>query len=189
MTAASTDISDRRTIMGFTIGYWMLNVIEMFERLAYYSIRSVVAIYIMQADDPNGLHFTAGQKGTIYGLWFIFQSILPTFTGGFADRYGYKKSLFVSITLNIIGYVMMGTLTSYTGFLLGVIVLATGTAFFKPSDPGLAGPQPDQEKLVDGLGHLLLDRQRGRGRSAPRWPSSSGPTSAGRRSSSPPRAS
>jgi dipeptide/tripeptide permease len=136
VTAASTDISDRRTIMGFTIGYWMLNFIEMFERLAYYSVRSVVALYIMQADDPHGLHFTAADKGTIYAFWFGFQSILPTFTGGFADRYGYKKSLFVSITLNIIGYIMMGTLTSYTGFLLGVIVLATGTAFFKPSIQG-----------------------------------------------------
>jgi len=136
VTAASTDISDRRTIMGFTIGYWMLNVIEMFERLAYYSVRSVVALYIMQADDPHGLHFTAADKGTIYAFWFGFQSILPTFTGGFADRYGYKKSLFVSITLNIIGYILMGTLTSYSGFLLGVIVLATGTAFFKPSIQG-----------------------------------------------------
>jgi dipeptide/tripeptide permease len=122
--------------MGFTVGYWMLNVIEMFERLAYYSIRSVVAIYIMQADDPHGLHFTAADKGTIYALWFAFQSILPTFTGGFADRYGYKKALFVSITLNVIGYIMMGTLTSLFGFTAGVIVLATGSAFFKPSIQG-----------------------------------------------------
>ena len=133
---AHDPLAGRRMFMGFTIGYWMLNIIEMFERLAYYSIRSVVAIYIMQADDPNGLHLTAADKGTIYGFWFAFQSILPTFTGGFADRYGYKKSLFVSITLNIIGYVLMGMLRSYTGFLFGVIVLATGTAFFKPSIQG-----------------------------------------------------
>jgi len=130
------DLSGRSRFLGFATGYWMLNVIEMFERLAYYSIRSVVAIYIMQADDPNGLHLTAADKGTIYGIWFLFQSILPTFTGGFADRYGYKKSLFVSITLNIIGYVMMGSLRSFTGFTAGVIVLATGTAFFKPSIQG-----------------------------------------------------
>jgi MFS family permease len=136
VTAASTDISGRRTIMGFTIGYWMLNIIEMFERLAYYSIRSVVAIYIMQADDPSGLHLTAVDKGNIYGIWFVVQSLLPTFTGGFADRYGYKKALFVSITLNIIGYIMMGTFTTFFGFTAGVVVLATGTAFFKPSIQG-----------------------------------------------------
>ena len=140
MTELGNDINDdlagRRKVLGFTMGYWMLNVIEMFERLAYYSVRSVVAIYIMQADDPSGLHFTAADKGTIYAFWFAFQSILPTFTGGFADRYGYKKSLFVSITLNVIGYILMGTQQSYTGFLFGVIVLATGTAFFKPSISG-----------------------------------------------------
>ena len=85
-------------------------------------MRVVVALYIMQADDPNGLHLTAADKGTIYAFWFAFQSILPTFTGGFADRYGYKKSMFVSITLNIIGYIMMGTLTSLFGFTAGVIV-------------------------------------------------------------------
>ncbi|MCB1182638.1 MFS transporter [bacterium] len=135
-TLPGDDLAGRRRFLGFTVGYWMLNIIEMFERLAYYSVRSVVAIYIMQADDPNGLHLTAADKGTIYAFWFAFQSILPTFTGGFADRYGYKKSLFVSITLNVIGYILMGVLRSYTGFLCGVIVLATGTAFFKPSIQG-----------------------------------------------------
>ena len=116
--------------------YWMLNTIEMFERLAYFGVRSVVPVYIMQADDPGGLHFTAAMKGTIYAWWFIFQSILPTFTGGYADRYGYKKTLFFSVTLNIIGYLMMANLRTYPGFFAGVIVLATGTAFFKPSLQG-----------------------------------------------------
>ncbi len=130
------DMTGRRQLFGFTIGYWMLNIIEMFERMAYYSVRSVVAIYIMQADDASGLHFTAADKAEIYGYWFMFQSLLPTFTGGFADRYGYKKMLFVSITLNVIGYILMGTLQSFGGFTFGVIVLATGTAFFKPAIQG-----------------------------------------------------
>jgi len=116
--------------------YWKLNGIEMFERLAYFSVRAVVPVYIMQADDPGGLHFTAAMKGTIYAWWFIFQSILPTFTGGFADRYGYKKTLFVSVSMNIIGYLMMANLRTYTGFFGGVIVLASGTALFKPSLQG-----------------------------------------------------
>jgi len=131
-----TAVPAGRTFMGFSHGYWMLNTIEMFERLAYYLVRSVVAVYIMQADEVHGLHFSAAQKGTIYSLWFIFQSLLPTFTGGYADRYGYKKTLTVAITLNVIGYVLMGTMTSYVGFSLAVVVLATGTAFFKPSLQG-----------------------------------------------------
>jgi POT family proton-dependent oligopeptide transporter len=136
MSTTSTDLAGRRTFLGFTHGYWMLNTIEMFERLAYYLVRSVVAVYIMQADDPHGLHFTAADKGMIYSLWFIFQSLLPTFTGGYADRYGYKKTLAAAITLNVLGYVLMGTQTSLAGFTAGVIVLASGTALFKPSLQG-----------------------------------------------------
>lgn len=123
-------------MFGFPLGYWMLNVIEMWERMAYFLIRSVVAIYIMQADEVHGLHFTAMQKGIIYAWWGVFQSILPMVTGGYADRYGYKKTLAFSITLNITGYIMMAYMTSFWGFFVAVIVLATGTAFFKPSLQG-----------------------------------------------------
>jgi len=129
-------MAGRRQVLGFTWGYWMLNGIEMFERLAYYLVRSVVAVYIMQADEVHGLHFSAAEEGTNKRLWFIFQSLLPTFTGGYADRYGYKKTLAFAITLNVIGYILMGTMTSYVGFSFAVIVLATGTAFFKPSLQG-----------------------------------------------------
>ena len=68
--------------------FWILCTMEMWERLAYYGMRVVVPIYIAQADEPGGLHFSQSQKGSIYAWWFFFQSILPTFTGGYADRYG-----------------------------------------------------------------------------------------------------
>lgn len=124
------------SLKAFGRTFYILNTIEMWERLAYFGVRSVVAVYIMQADDPGGLHFTAAAKGTIYAWWFVFQSILPMFTGGFADRYGYKKTIAFSVTLNIVGYVMMAEFRSFWGFFLGVLTLATGTAFFKP---GLQG--------------------------------------------------
>ncbi|RJP79694.1 MAG: MFS transporter [Candidatus Zixiibacteriota bacterium] len=132
--------------------YWMLNGIEMFERLAYFGMRAVVPVYIMQADDPGGLHFTAAMKGTIYAWWFVFQSILPTFTGGYADRYGYKKTLFLSVTMNIIGYLMMANLRTYTGFFGGVLVLASGTALFKPSLQGSLAQNLTKENSSVGWG-------------------------------------
>ena len=45
--------------------FWMVNVMEMLERLAYYGVRVVMPIYIAQADEINGLHFTQMEKGTI----------------------------------------------------------------------------------------------------------------------------
>ena len=73
--------------------FWTLNTIEMWERLAFYNLRVMAPIYIMQADNPGGLHLTAVDKGSIYAWWAAFQSLLPIVTGGFADRFGYKRTL------------------------------------------------------------------------------------------------
>ncbi|MFH1998907.1 MAG: MFS transporter [Planctomycetota bacterium] len=116
--------------------YWVCNIIETWERLAYYLLRPMAAIYICQADNPGGLHLKQEVKGFIFMWWFILQSLLPMVTGGYADRYGYKKVLYLSVTMNICGYLIMALFHTYIGFFLGVIVLATGTAFFKP---GLQG--------------------------------------------------
>lgn len=133
-------------------GFWMLCTMEMWERLAYFGVRVVVPIYIAQADEPGGLHLTQADKGFIYFWWFIFQSILPSFTGGFADRYGYKKTIFWSIVLKIIGYVMMGTLRSYWGFFAGTMMLATGTAVFKPGIQGSLAQSLDKGNASKGWG-------------------------------------
>jgi len=126
--------SRKPRVFGHT--FWMLNSIEMFERLAYFGIRAVVPIYIMQATEPGGLHLTAQHKGWIYAWWAFVQSMLPMVTGGFADRYGYKRVLVFAISLNAIGYLMMAYLPSYAGFFTGILVLAFGTSFFKPSLQG-----------------------------------------------------
>lgn len=122
--------------------FWILNTIEMGERLAYYNLRVMAPIYIMQADNPGGLHLTAADKGTIYAWWAAFQSLLPIVTGGYADRFGYKRTLAFSLSLMMAGYIMIALLrdvpfiSNYWGFFLGILVLATGTAFFKPSLQG-----------------------------------------------------
>src|SRR5262249_48038401 len=105
---------------------------EMFERLAYYGVRVVIPIYIAQADEIHGLHFTQAQKGDIFMWWALVQTGVPIFSGGFADRYGYKPTIAGSIAIKMAGYLLMATQRSYAGFLLGCCVLAFGTAIFKP---------------------------------------------------------
>jgi len=125
---------------------------EMWERLAYYGVRVVLPIYIAQADEPGGLHFTQGDKATIYAWWFVFQSILPTFTGGFADRYGYKKTIFWAINLKVIGYVLMATQRTFAGFFIGCMILATGTAIFKPGIQGSLAHSMHRSQSSKGWG-------------------------------------
>ncbi|UCE59267.1 MAG: MFS transporter [Phycisphaerales bacterium] len=137
---------------GFNSTYWMCNAVEMWERLAYYTLRPVAPIYIMQADEPGGLHLTAEHKGWIFLWWFIFQSLFPMVTGGLADRYGYRKTIAFSVIVNMTGYVMMAFLHSYWGFFGGVLVLAFGTAFFKPGLQATLGHQLTKENSSLGWG-------------------------------------
>ena len=120
----------------FSQAFWMLNLMEMMERLAYYGVRVVIPIYIAQADEIGGLHFTQIEKGTIFMWWAIVQSLTPMLSGGFADRYGYKKTIVFSITIKIIGYLLLATQRSFYPFLFGAMTLAFGTATFKPAIQG-----------------------------------------------------
>ncbi len=109
---------------------------ETFERLAYYGVRVVIPIYIAQADEVHGLHFTQAQKGTIFMLWALVQTGVPIFSGGFADRYGYKRTIAVSILIKATGYLLMATQRAFWPFTFGCMTLALGTAVFKPGVQG-----------------------------------------------------
>ncbi len=153
-SSANTVENDSAASHGKAFGqtYWMLNSIEAFERLAYFGIRAVVPIYIMQATEPGGLHLTAVHKGWIYMWWAFFQSYLPMLTGGIADRYGYKRVLRYAILANVVGYLMMAYFHSYYGFFAGILVLATGTAFFKPALQGSIAQNLNKENASMGWG-------------------------------------
>ncbi len=136
--------------------YWMLNFMEMLERLAYYGVRVVIPIYIAQADEIHGLHFTQVQKGAILGMWALVQTLVPVFSGGFADRYGYKKTIAVSIAIKMAGYLMMATQREFWPFTIGCLVLAFGTAIFKPGVWGSLQRTLNKENSSVGWGMFYM---------------------------------
>jgi MFS family permease len=136
--------------------FWMLNVMEMFERLAYYGVRVVIPIYIAQADEIHGLHFTQSQKGLIFTLWALVQSGVPVFSGGFADRYGYKKTIAASIAIKVVGYLLMATQREFWPFTIGCLVLAFGTAIFKPGLWGSLLQQMNKDNSSVGWGAFYM---------------------------------
>ena len=68
-------------------------------------------------------------------LWSV-SIIIPVFTGGLSDRYGYKETIFVSTIMKCLGYLIMAWFRTYWGFFAGAMILATGTAIFKPGIQG-----------------------------------------------------
>lgn len=145
-------------LKGFDRRFWIVNTMEMFERLAYYGLRTVLPIYMVLAYEEGGPQFTHVEKGSIFGWWAIVQSFLPVFTGGYADRFGYKLLVAWAIAIKVAGYLLMayaidvavlftggastvgqgpGGSWTYPVFFAGAMLLAAGTAIFKPGVQGI----------------------------------------------------
>jgi len=121
-----------------SLGYvfWIVGGMEMVERLAFYGVRSLSALYCKRPVSEGGLGVTVAAFGTMLTFWTMVQSLVPIFTGGLSDRYGYKQTIFLSTVIKVLGYLIMAWFHSYTGFFAGAIVLAVGTAIFKPGIQG-----------------------------------------------------
>ena len=109
---------------------------EMIERLAYYGVRAVSGIYAKEPVSQGGLGITPSQLGTIFFFWAIAQNFVSALTGGLADRYGYKETIAASTFVKIAGYLVMAAFATPAGFFAGALLLATGTAIFKPGIQG-----------------------------------------------------
>lgn len=116
--------------------FWVVGGMEMIERLAFYGVKAVAALYATDAASKGGLGIKMSEFGIILTVWAFVQSFIPVFTGGLSDRYGYKETIFISTLIKIIGYLMMAFFPTFGGFFCGAIILATGTAIFKPGIQG-----------------------------------------------------
>ena len=116
--------------------FWVVGGMEMIERLAYYGVKAVAVLYAKDPVSEGGLGITLDKFGMILLVWAWVQSIVPVFTGGLSDRYGYKQTIFVSTVVKIIGYLVMAFYPTFGGFFAGAILLAAGTAIFKPGIQG-----------------------------------------------------
>ena len=134
--ASSGNLGLMDQLQGLDNRFWIVNVMEMFERLAYYGVRAVIAIYMVLPQSMGGPEFTHVEKGMIFAHWAFWQSVLPMFTGGLADRYGHKNTIVVAIVIKIAGYILMATQMDFWGFYTGCMLLAVGTAIFKPGVQG-----------------------------------------------------
>lgn len=136
--------------------FWLANVMEMLERWAYYGVRLVLALFIVAAANDGGLEFTHIEKGQIFMWMAALMSFLPMFTGGLADRYGYKTTIAISVAMKIGGYAMMATQKEYWPFFAGCMLLAAGTGLFKPGVQGLIAHSVTGRNASVGWGMFYL---------------------------------
>lgn len=123
-------------ITGLKSNFWIVNWLEANERLAFFGVRAIAPLYMVASVGRNGLALSFGDKGLIFSIWALVQCLVPMISGGFTDEYGYKKSLFIAFTINIIGYITLGMAAGFWMCLAGACLIGLGTAIFKPPVQG-----------------------------------------------------
>ncbi len=89
----------------FSRAFWTANMAELFERMAYYAIFIVITLYL-----SNTLGFNDVEASIISGLFSGGLYFFPLFTGAFADKIGYRKSILLAFSLLTVGYLGLGVL-------------------------------------------------------------------------------
>ncbi len=132
-------------LRGLQSNFWIANWMEANERLAFFGVRAIAPLYMVAAVANNGLALSYSEKGLIYTIWALVQCLVPMFSGGFTDEYGYKKSLYVAFTINIAGYVTFAFASSFWSALAASCLIGLGTAIFKPPVQGTIAKASTEE--------------------------------------------
>jgi dipeptide/tripeptide permease len=152
---------------GFTPTFWIANVIELFERLAYYGSKAILAVFIAE---QVGLGPT--QAGFLVGSVFnTLLYFLPILAGTVVDRYGFKKSLLLCFSIFCVGYGLVGlgglpagkplvdALGAQTYMLAALVITAVGGSLIKPSIVGTVArtTTPDSKALGYSIYYTLVN--------------------------------
>jgi POT family proton-dependent oligopeptide transporter len=128
---------------GFERPFWVANVSELFERLAYYAAFASLANYLHER-----LNFSTQQTGALTGFFGGLVWFLAIFGGAVADRLGFRRALSLAYLILTCAYFLIGSLGSgwmmplrnaMPLFALVAVVLALpalGIAMVKPAVVG-----------------------------------------------------
>jgi POT family proton-dependent oligopeptide transporter len=132
--------------------FWVANVMELFERAAYYGLNSVLAIYLTNAIHEGGLGFSEQSVGFLQSLIYAFTYVVPILGGALADRYGYRNMLLVAFSLLSTGYFVSGHMSGYGAVFAALLIMATGAGLFKPIISGTIARSTTEETSGFGFG-------------------------------------
>jgi dipeptide/tripeptide permease len=147
------DLAERLRVLrtGFARTFWVANVLELFERFAFYGSKAVLAVYLNRA---VGLGTTGNDLVGVYG-GLVFG--LPIFAGVVVDRFGFKRSLLACFSIFCAGYTLIGLAGLPAGqpfvdalgkkgfVILALVVTAIGGSLIKPCVVGTVARTTTEE--------------------------------------------
>ena len=150
---------------GFAPAFWVANTLELFERLAFYGAKAVLAYFLAKR---VGLE---DEAGTLTGWFSTLIYSLPIVAGVFVDKYGFRKTLLTCFAIFSVGYFLIGVagmewgqgITQMIGvrnYVIIVLVLtAIGGSLIKPCIVGTVAKtsKPDSKALGFSIYYTLVN--------------------------------
>jgi dipeptide/tripeptide permease len=144
---------------GFQPTFWVANILELFERLAYYGSKAVLTVFLANKVGLNE------EAGFLAGLFNAVLYSLPIVAGVFVDKYGFRRTLMACFAIFCVGYFLIGlagmeygqAITEVVGkrnYVLAVLMLtAVGGSLIKPCVVGTVAKTTTQR--TQALGYSI----------------------------------
>lgn len=128
---------------GFQTAFWVANVSELFERLAFYGQQAFLALFLVERMKLSDI--SAGQ---LMGWFGLVVYALPVLVGSLADRFGFRRALAAAYLFAGAGYFLLGSVSAswmaplrsaipaYWLIFAILMITAIGPALVKPSVAG-----------------------------------------------------
>jgi len=138
-------------IKSFPRVFWLANIMELFERGAYYGLNALLGRYLTDKVG-GGLGFAEDSVGLLQGVVYAVTYLVPILGGALADRYGYRRILLAAFSLLSAGYFISGEVTSYGVIFVTLLLMAVGSGLFKPIISGTIARATNEETSSFGFG-------------------------------------
>jgi len=140
----------------FQSAFYVANTMEIFERLAWYGMYTLLASYIMTPTSQGGLGLGNTERGLIMGVVPFFLYIFPVVSGALADSFGYKRMFLLSFCLMAPSYYFLGYATDLASFMAIFMLIALGAGIFKPVVIATIGRTTDNSNRGLGFGIFYM---------------------------------
>lgn len=120
-------------------GLYVLFGTEMWERLSYYGMRSILVLYMVAPLAAGGLGFATTKATRIYGLYTGTVWLAPLIGGWIADRFlGAKRTVLLGGIIIASGHYCLAV-PMFATFYAGLVLIVLGTGLLKPNISAMVG--------------------------------------------------
>ncbi|MGV8984233.1 peptide MFS transporter [Clostridium sp.] len=131
-------------------GFYVCCIAFMFERMAYYSAKYLIFVFVGAALVTGGLGLTKFEAALIQSNLVAYTYLAPIIGGYLSDRYiGARYCVPVGLVLMAGGYIVGGSATTVVTMNVMVALVAIGTGLFKGNVSAISGALFEDENQLD----------------------------------------